>query len=231
MPGSSSLSTVPAGSAANALFVGAKTVNGPFPLSAPTSPAALTAATSVVWSAELTALSMMSLLGYIACMPTITVLSEAVRRACAASGAAASVAERPASESASVWMRRDMRRLLGVRDEFASFFRFVRNSPTLRHDGAYWISAALTRGASHPRARAAPAARQVRRARPPQHRLHLVAVARRAGREPLHAGVGDEVVVLDAHADVAVALHHGTDLRDHRAVARRVGEVLEHRRV
>ena len=62
---------MPAGSAAKAALVGANTVNGPGPLSVSTRPAALTAATSVVWSFELTALSMMSLLGYIAAPPTI----------------------------------------------------------------------------------------------------------------------------------------------------------------
>src|SRR5688572_13195993 len=41
-------STVPAGSLANASSVGAKTVNGPAPCSVSTSPAAFTAATSVV---------------------------------------------------------------------------------------------------------------------------------------------------------------------------------------
>src|SRR5579864_3424673 len=67
------LSTVPGGNAANASFVGAKTVNGPAPFSVSTRPAALTAATSVVWSAEFTALSTMSFVGYIACPPTTTV--------------------------------------------------------------------------------------------------------------------------------------------------------------
>ena len=53
--GFNSVSTVPAGSLSNAELVGANTVNGPLLLSVSTSPAALTAATSVVWSAELTA--------------------------------------------------------------------------------------------------------------------------------------------------------------------------------
>ncbi len=70
--GLSRVSTVPAGSAANASLVGANTVNGPAPFSVGTSPAALTAATSVVWSLELTALSTMSLLEYIGAPPTIT---------------------------------------------------------------------------------------------------------------------------------------------------------------
>src|SRR3954471_19309395 len=72
--GLSKVSTVPAGSAANAALVGAKTVNGPGPLSVSTRPAAFTAATSVVWSLELTALSMMSLVGYIGAPPTILVV-------------------------------------------------------------------------------------------------------------------------------------------------------------
>src|SRR5258708_13508125 len=67
-----SVSGVPGGKAANASLVGAKTVNGPALFNVSTSPAALTAATSVVWSAGLTALSTMSLLGYIACPPTMT---------------------------------------------------------------------------------------------------------------------------------------------------------------
>src|SRR5579864_2541787 len=75
--GFSSVSTVPAGSLANASLVGAKTVNGPAPLSVSTRPAAFTAATRVVWSAELTALSIMSLVGYIGCPPTMGVLSAA----------------------------------------------------------------------------------------------------------------------------------------------------------
>jgi len=54
-PGLSSVATVPAGSAANASSVGAKTVNGPLPFSVSTSPAASIAATSVVWSEESTA--------------------------------------------------------------------------------------------------------------------------------------------------------------------------------
>src|SRR5580698_4853189 len=68
--GLSSVSTVPAGSFANAALVGANTVNGPGPFSVSTNPAAFTAATSVVWSAEFTALSIMSLLGYISLPPT-----------------------------------------------------------------------------------------------------------------------------------------------------------------
>ncbi len=69
---------MPAGSAANASLVGANTVNGPALLSVSTRPAALTAATSVVWSLELTALSTMSLLANIAAPPTMT-CAEAVR--------------------------------------------------------------------------------------------------------------------------------------------------------
>src|SRR6267154_3868327 len=69
--GLSNISTVPAGKCANASLVGAKTVNGPLPLSVSTSPAALTAATRVVWSAEFTALATIVLLAYIAAPPTI----------------------------------------------------------------------------------------------------------------------------------------------------------------
>ena len=70
--GLSRVSTVPAGSAVKAALTGANTVNGPMPFSVSTRPAALTAATRVVWSLELTALSMMSLLEYIGAPPTIT---------------------------------------------------------------------------------------------------------------------------------------------------------------
>src|SRR5215468_1110384 len=66
-----SVSTVPAGSFVKASFVGAKTVNGPADLSVSTRPAALTAATRVVWSLELTALSTMSLVGNIGAPPTM----------------------------------------------------------------------------------------------------------------------------------------------------------------
>src|SRR3954465_8890205 len=69
--GFSRVSTVPAGSIEKALLVGANTVNGPGLLSVSTSTAAFTAATSVVWSREFTALSMMSLAGYMGAPPTI----------------------------------------------------------------------------------------------------------------------------------------------------------------
>ena len=72
--GLSSVSTVPAGKAAKAALVGANTVNGPGPFKVSTKPAALTAATRVVWSLELTALSMMSLLTSIGAPPTIGLL-------------------------------------------------------------------------------------------------------------------------------------------------------------
>src|ERR1700743_168991 len=75
--GFTSVSTVPAGSFAKAALVGANTVNGPLPSSVSTRPAAFTAATSVVWSFELTAFWMMFFDGYIAAPPTITVFSSA----------------------------------------------------------------------------------------------------------------------------------------------------------
>ena len=56
----SSASTVPAGSLANASSVGANTVNGPAPFNVSTSPAALTAATSVLKSPAETAVSTIS---------------------------------------------------------------------------------------------------------------------------------------------------------------------------
>src|SRR6478609_2746783 len=62
----SSASIVPAGSFANAASVGAKTVNGPGPDRVSTRPAAFTAATSVLWSRELTAFWTMFRLGYMA---------------------------------------------------------------------------------------------------------------------------------------------------------------------
>src|ERR1700749_4166363 len=75
--GLSSVSTVPAGSLLNASFVGANTVKGPGDSSVGTSPAAFTAATSVVWSFELTAFCTMVFDGYIAAPPTILVISSA----------------------------------------------------------------------------------------------------------------------------------------------------------
>src|SRR5262245_48086803 len=66
------MSTVPSGSALNAAFTGAKTVNGPLPCKVSTRPAAFTAATRVVWSAELTAFSTMVFEGNIGWPPTIT---------------------------------------------------------------------------------------------------------------------------------------------------------------
>ena len=69
---------MPAGSLAKASLVGANTVNGPLPDSVSTRPAAFTAATSVVWSFELTAFWMMFLEGYIGAPPTSTVISLAM---------------------------------------------------------------------------------------------------------------------------------------------------------
>ena len=69
--GLSRSSTVPFGSAANASFVGANTVNGPLPFSVSTRSAAFTAATSVVWSLEFIAFSTMFLFAYIGEPPTL----------------------------------------------------------------------------------------------------------------------------------------------------------------
>src|SRR3989344_3942674 len=69
--GFTSVSTVPAGSLANAASVGAKTVNGPGDASVSTRPAALTAATSVLRFGAALASSTMFLAGYIAAPPTI----------------------------------------------------------------------------------------------------------------------------------------------------------------
>src|SRR5436305_941736 len=82
LSGLTSVSTVPAGSLPKAALVGANTVNGPLPSRVSTRPAAFTAATSVVWSLELTAFWMMFFEGNIAAPPTITVFS------CAETGAA-----------------------------------------------------------------------------------------------------------------------------------------------
>ena len=65
-----------AGKAAKAAFVGAKTVKGPALLSVSTRPAAFTAATKVVCSLELTALSMMSLEAGIGEPPTTICANE-----------------------------------------------------------------------------------------------------------------------------------------------------------
>jgi hypothetical protein len=62
---------VPAGSLSKAALVGAKTVNGPALDNVSTNPAALTAATRVVWSAELTAFSTIFLVLNIGAPPTI----------------------------------------------------------------------------------------------------------------------------------------------------------------
>src|SRR5665213_3451006 len=84
------LSTVPAGSFPNAASVGAKTVKGPGPLSVSTRPAALTAATSVVWIGEFTAFSTMVLDGDMAAPPTMgsficaDALNEVIARAATA---------------------------------------------------------------------------------------------------------------------------------------------------
>src|SRR5262249_11364403 len=75
--GFSRVSTVPAGSLLNAALVGANTVKGPSPDNVSTRPAAFTAATSVVWSFELTAFWMMFFDGYIGAPPTVTVFSAA----------------------------------------------------------------------------------------------------------------------------------------------------------
>src|SRR6478672_7084341 len=69
------VSTVPAGSLPKAALVGANTVNGSLPSRVVTRPAAFTAATSVVWSLELTAFWMMFFEGNIAAPPTMTVFS------------------------------------------------------------------------------------------------------------------------------------------------------------
>jgi hypothetical protein len=90
--GLSSVSTVPAGSLAKAELVGANTVNGPLPDSVSTSPAAFTAATSVVWSFELTAFWMMFLEGYMAAPPTSTVISLATVGSAMAETASAAAA-------------------------------------------------------------------------------------------------------------------------------------------
>ena len=65
------VSTVPAGSLAKASSVGAKTVKGPGPSRVSTRPAALTAATRVLWMGELTAFATMVLLGYMGAPPTV----------------------------------------------------------------------------------------------------------------------------------------------------------------
>src|SRR5262249_54349529 len=75
--GLSSVATVPSGNLPNASLVGANTVNGPGLSRVCTRPAAFTAATSVVWSLELTAFCTMFLEGYIGAPPTIVVISPA----------------------------------------------------------------------------------------------------------------------------------------------------------
>src|ERR1700754_2882987 len=72
--GLTKVSTVPAGNLSKAALVGANTVNGPALDKVSTRPAALTAATRVVWSFELTAFSTMFLVGYMGAPPTILVM-------------------------------------------------------------------------------------------------------------------------------------------------------------
>ena len=79
--GFSSISTVPSGSSSKAALVGANTVNGPSPLSVSTSPAAFTAATSVVRLSALEAFSTMVIFGDIGAPPTMGM-------SCAIAGAA-----------------------------------------------------------------------------------------------------------------------------------------------
>src|SRR5687768_1612115 len=71
------VATVPAGNLPNAALVGAKTVKGPAEFSVSTNPAALTAATNVVWSFELTAFWTMVRVGNIAAPPTMGFLATA----------------------------------------------------------------------------------------------------------------------------------------------------------
>ena len=111
---------MPAGSAAKALLFGAKTVNGPGPSSVSTRPAALTAATSVVWSAEFTAFWMMFLLGNIGAPPTIGLAAKPAPALAMRAAAAATVAKRfmsvsPGLAAASV-------RLEGVREAAGKSF-------------------------------------------------------------------------------------------------------------
>src|ERR1700741_901569 len=94
------LSTVPAGSLPKAALVGANTVNGPLPSRVSTRPAAFTAATSVVWSLELTAFWMMFLDGYIAAPPTITVFSSSARAGATKVEVSASALKATADKSA-----------------------------------------------------------------------------------------------------------------------------------
>ena len=96
--GISSESTAPAGSSAKAALVGANTVKGPAPFSVSTRPAALTAATRVVWSFELTALATIVLLGYMAAPPTIGLDMDMAK--------AAGEAVRPAAMTAASRVRR-----------------------------------------------------------------------------------------------------------------------------
>src|SRR3954470_7931311 len=87
------LSTVPFGSASKACLVGAHAVNGPAPDRVSTRPAAFTAATSVVWSFELTAFSTMVFEGYIGAPPTSPVFS-ALIVACAEAGSGRATPDR-----------------------------------------------------------------------------------------------------------------------------------------
>src|SRR6185369_8023357 len=109
MSGLSSDSTVPFGSLAKAALVGANTVNGPAPCSVSTRPAAFTAATSVVWSLELTAFWMMFFEGYIGEPPTVTVCSF-----CWAIVGVVAMAAKPRATTAAALVR-------AIRESFISF--------------------------------------------------------------------------------------------------------------
>src|SRR5205085_8552853 len=98
---------------------GANTVNGPGLFNVSTRPAAFTAATSVVWSFDFTALSTMSLDGYIGAPPTITVFSfilpPPIILSCASTGAISAVVRVSAPKAAaSKAMRFDMEISQGV---------------------------------------------------------------------------------------------------------------------
>src|SRR5687767_11114182 len=66
-----------------------------------------------------------------------------------------------------------------------------------------------------------------RRLRPlPHERLDLWDIARRLG-DPLQSAVGQEIRILDAHADLVVALHHWPHAGNERPVLGRVRQEVE----
>src|SRR5262249_41975835 len=178
MSGLSSASTVPGGSFAKAALVGANTVNGPGPCKVSTRPAAFTAATSVVWSLELTAFWMMFFDGYIGAPPTVTVCSficASVGVGATAPKASAAAVSNKAVREAFMWFsirvssRAPQRIANGDTDDAGYGCRrgsAIKDSSTCpRQSPDRWANRSANRRAARPTPRAARRGRGGRRAR------------------------------------------------------------------